>query len=156
MAEPDGAGSWTRVCRAEDVPAGTPIGVELRGDDETGRVCVARGPHGLCAMLDRCPHRDVRVSGGIVRDGLLTCPGHFWRFDLTDGHRTDEPAQVLSLYPTRVDDEGWVWARLPDPVPRLSMREWLLEQARRSGQQGPPEGNETPPPGVGTGAATSP
>jgi nitrite reductase/ring-hydroxylating ferredoxin subunit len=94
-------------------------------------VCVVQTADGPLAMLDRCPHRDIRLSGGVVRDGLLTCPGHFWRFDLTDGHRTDEPAQVLSLYPTRTDDDGWVWARLPASARRLSMREWLLEQARR-------------------------
>jgi nitrite reductase/ring-hydroxylating ferredoxin subunit len=124
-------GQWTRICRADSVAPEHPVGVELRGDDETGRVCVVRDGDDLRAMLDRCPHRDVRVSGGVVRDGLLTCPGHFWRFDLSDGHRTDEPAQVLSLYPTRVDEDGWVWAWLPDPPPRLSMREWLLQQARR-------------------------
>ncbi len=131
--DPGAEEGWTRICRVEDVPEGRPVGRELRGDDETGRVCVVRGPAGVRAMLDRCPHRDVQVSGGVVRDGLLTCPGHFWRFDLTDGHRTDEPGQVLSLYPTRVDDDGWVWAQLPDPtphLPHLSMREWLLHQAR--------------------------
>jgi nitrite reductase/ring-hydroxylating ferredoxin subunit len=130
--EPTGADGWTRVCRVADLPATTAVGVELRGEDEAGRVCVVRAPDGPKVMLDRCPHRDVRLSGGVVREGLLTCPGHFWRFDLGDGHRTDEPGQVLSLYPTRLDDDGWVWARLPEPAPRLSMREWLLQQARTS------------------------
>lgn len=122
---------WTRVCRASDVPADTPLGVELRGEDETGRVCVVRlAGGGFQAMLDRCPHRDIRLSGGMVRDGLLTCPGHFWRFDLADGHRTDEPGQVCTFHPTTVHD-GWVWARLPEPAPPLGMREWLLQQARQ-------------------------
>jgi nitrite reductase/ring-hydroxylating ferredoxin subunit len=121
---------WTRVCRADDVPAETPLGLELRGEDETGRVCVVRRPDGdFQVMLDRCPHRDIRLSGGVVRDGLLTCPGHFWRFDLVDGHRTDEPGQVITFHPTTVED-GWVCARLPDPAPRVGMREWLLRQAR--------------------------
>lgn len=84
------------------------------------------------ALLDRCPHRDVALSGGIVSDGLLICPGHFWRFDLTTGERTDLPEQALTLYPTRVVD-GWVEARLPVPVPRLPMREWLRQQAREGG-----------------------
>lgn len=131
MTGPD---TWTRLCPVDAVPDDTPLGLELRGDDETGRVCVVRLPDelggGFQAMLDRCPHRDIRLSGGVVRDGLLTCPGHFWRFDLADGHRTDEPAQVISFHPTRVDD-GWVSARLPDPPPRVGMREWLLQQARQ-------------------------
>lgn len=130
----EGDAGWIRVCQVAEVPEGSALAAGLRGSDESGRVCVVRAPDGVRAMLDRCPHRDVRLSGGVVRDGLLTCPGHFWRFDLTDGHRTDDPGQVLSLYPTRVDEEGWVWARLPAPAPPLSMREWLLQQARqRSG-----------------------
>lgn len=139
--------TWTRVCRVEDVPEGSPVGVELRGEDETGRVCVVRAPDGPRAMLDRCPHRDIRVSGGLVRDGLLTCPGHFWRFDLVDGHRTDEPGQVLSLYPTRVTEDGWVEARLPEPSRPVSMRAWLLEQARGS-TAAPDDGRAARPPGV--------
>ncbi len=137
---PATAGPWVRICRADDVPADTPLGVETREGDETGRVCLVRAPDGIRAMLDRCPHRDVQVSGGVVRDGLLTCPGHFWRFDLVDGHRTDEPGQVLSLYPTRVTDDGWVEARVPEPAPPVSLREWLLHQARTGGggPAGPP------------------
>ncbi len=126
-----GEEGWTRICRADAVPEGAPLAVELRGEDETGRVCVVRLPDGgFQAMLDRCPHRDIRLSGGLVRDGLLTCPGHFWRFDLADGRRTDEPDQVITFHPTRVDD-GWVSARLPAPTRRVGMREWLLQQARQ-------------------------
>ncbi len=139
--------TWTRVCRLADVPDGSPLGVELRGEDETGLVCVVRAPDGVRAMLDRCPHRDIRVSGGLVRDGLLTCPGHFWRFDLVDGRRTDEPGQVLSLYPTRVADDGWVEAQLPEAATPVSMRAWLLEQARAG---------STPDPGGADRAARPP
>ncbi len=127
---------WQRVCRAEEVPDDRPVAARVGGstvDDQTPAadlVCVARTGDTLHAMLDRCPHREIRLSGGIVRDGLLTCPGHFWRFDLTDGRRTDEPDQVLPLYPTRVTGDGWVEVLVPEPAPALSMREWLLAQAR--------------------------
>lgn len=131
---------WVAVCPIEEVPERYPHGVLL--DDEPGldptsdraRICVARFTDGegndrVQGMLDRCPHRDIALSGGLVKDGLLTCPGHFWQFDLTDGHRTDLPEQVATLYPTKVED-GWVWVQLPEEVPPLSMREWLLQQAR--------------------------
>jgi nitrite reductase/ring-hydroxylating ferredoxin subunit len=131
---------WVAVCPIEDVPDRYPHGVLL--EDEPGvdpasdraRICVARftdaeGNDRVQGMLDRCPHRDIALSGGVVKNGLLTCPGHFWQFDLRDGHRTDLPEQVATLYPTKVED-GWVWVQLPDEVPPLSMREWLLQQAR--------------------------
>ncbi len=130
---------WVAVCPIEAVPERFPLGVRLEDepgvdpDSDRARICVARfadatGETRVQGMLDRCPHRDIALSGGVVKDGLLTCPGHFWQFDLVDGHRTDLPEQVATFYPTKVED-GWVWVQLPDEVPPLSMREWLLQQA---------------------------
>lgn len=137
----DGAGGWIRLCRLSAVLPDRPRGVLLVADDSAGtpdprelpdrdKVCVARSGDAVVAMLDRCPHRDIRLSGGVVDGGLLTCPGHFWRFSLVDGRRTDKPDEIATLYPTRVDSDGWVWAELPPRPPKQSMREWLLEQAR--------------------------
>jgi nitrite reductase (NADH) small subunit len=127
---------WERVCRADEVDPEHPVGrvVGSSGQDRD-RVCVVQRPDGdYVALLDRCPHRDIPLSRGTVKDGLLTCIGHFWRFDLCTGERTDLPEQRTTMYPTRVVD-GWVEALLPSPSPPRSMREWLLAEARR--QSGP-------------------
>lgn len=102
----------------------------VEGPDGDVPVCVVQVRDGdVVAILDRCPHRDIPLSRGLVKDGLLSCPGHFWRFDLTTGERSDLPEVRATLFPTRVTD-GWVEVSLPPPAPRLSMREWLLAQAR--------------------------
>ena len=124
--------AWERVCRVEEVAPDTPVGrvVGSSGQDRD-RVCVvatADGEH--VALLDRCPHRDIALSGGVVRDRTLICPGHFWRFELPSGARTDLPDRGATVYPTRVVD-GWVEALLPAPTAPQSMREWLLAQARQ-------------------------
>lgn len=121
-------GGWQRVCRTDDLVPDQPLGAVVGPSGH--RVCVvATGDGDPVALLDRCPHRDVALSGGLVKDGTLVCPGHFWRFDLTTGRRTDQPGCVATVYPTRVVD-GWVEASLPAPTPALPMREWLLAQAR--------------------------
>ena len=120
----DVTGSWERLCLVEEVPRDRPLGLVV-GDtgQDRDRVCVVARPDGrFVAMLDRCPHRDISLSGGLVKAGVLTCPGHFWRFDLETGRRTDEPSHAATLYPTRVVD-GWVEAQVPAPAPRVSMRE---------------------------------
>lgn len=125
------SGSWERICRVDEVTPDAPVGRSV-GDSgqDRDRVCVvARREGEHVAMLDRCPHRDIALSGGIVKDGTLVCPGHFWRFDLATGARTDRPDSRATLYPTRVV-EGWVEAFLPPVQPRQPMREWLLDQAR--------------------------
>ncbi len=124
---------WERVCRTEDVEVGRPLGRRI-GDSghDRDRVCVvATEDGGYVALLDRCPHRDIALSAGFVTDGTLVCAGHFWRFDLRTGARTDLPARGATVYPTRVVD-GWVEALVPPPPPRLSMREWLLAEARKA------------------------
>lgn len=121
--------SWVRVCHADDLAPDTPIG-RVVGDtgQDRDRVCVVALGDRRVAMLDRCPHRDVPLSGGLVRGGELVCPGHFWRFDLRTGRRSDDPSIALTLYPTRLVD-GWVEARVPDAGTRRPMREWLLAEA---------------------------
>lgn len=127
------SGEWHRICRVERVEAGRPLArIVDRADGGDQRVCVVKGQGDeFVALLDRCPHRDIPLSGGLVKDGLLTCPGHFWRFDLMTGERSDLPEVRATVYPTRVTD-GWVEALLPPPAPRPSMREWLLSEARAS------------------------
>ncbi|WP_211349238.1 Rieske (2Fe-2S) protein [Nocardioides litoris] len=122
---------WYRLCLAADVPPGALLGRTIGDSGEAhDRVCVASGADGeVVAMLDRCPHRDVALSGGVVHGSTVVCPGHFWRFDLASGERTDLPRHAVTLYPTRLVD-GWIEALVPDPAPPVPMREWLLGQAR--------------------------
>jgi nitrite reductase (NADH) small subunit len=124
-------GQWHRICRVDEVDTGHPVGRTVGTSDDGDRaICVVRRPGGeFVAMLDRCPHRDIPLSRGTVKDGMLTCPGHFWRFDLATGERSDLPEMRATVYPTRVTD-GWLEVSLPPPAPRMSMREWLLAQGR--------------------------
>lgn len=120
---------WTRVCLVADLEADRPLGARVSdtGQDRD-RVCVIAHANRHVAMLDRCPHRDIALSEGIVHGGELVCPGHFWRFDLATGMRVDDAAATLTTYPTRIID-GWVEALIPPAAPRRSMRDWLLTEA---------------------------
>ncbi len=92
-------------------------------------MCVTRlSDGGIVAMLDRCPHRDIALSGGVCVEDTLVCPGHFWRFDLATGERTDTGAPGATVYPVRVTD-GWVEAQVPVRPAPMPMRQWLLAQA---------------------------
>lgn len=37
-------------------------------------------------LEDACPHEGHPLSMGLVREGVLTCPWHNWKFDLATGH----------------------------------------------------------------------
>jgi nitrite reductase/ring-hydroxylating ferredoxin subunit len=107
----------------------------LQADCGGVAVCLALAGGQPAAIADACAHRGTALSGGLVRDGVLTCPGHFWRYDLRTGRCLHGQDQVVS-YPCRVTG-GWVEVLVPGPEPVLPLRLRLLRAARdRPGRDG--------------------
>lgn len=84
-------------------------------------------PH---AIADVCPHNGATLSGGVLRDGCVTCPAHLWRFSVVDGTKQGSPQVQVAVYPVRVTDDGWIEVDLPPVTPTRSLRETLLAHAR--------------------------
>lgn len=69
---------WYVACRSTELPAGRPIARTLFGTP----LVLFRGPSGApAAMIDRCLHRNARLSAGAVFDGKLGCAYHGWTYD---------------------------------------------------------------------------
>src|SRR5262249_48271740 len=68
---------WTDLGSIDDLPEGALV---LR-KDATGRryACVRQGDV-VHALDDRCPHQGYPLSQGCVKDGVLTCEWHNWKF----------------------------------------------------------------------------
>ncbi|MBT9384482.1 Rieske 2Fe-2S domain-containing protein [Pseudooceanicola sp. CBS1P-1] len=70
---------WTPVALSRDLAPATAIPVIAEGTE----LALWRGRSGrLAAWHDRCPHRGMRLSQGFVRDDMLSCLYHGWRYDL--------------------------------------------------------------------------
>jgi len=68
---------WFIACRS-DALRDRPLGVTLQGMP----LVLFRGAGGVPGALeDRCPHRNVPLTAGRVRDGSLECAYHGWRYD---------------------------------------------------------------------------
>jgi nitrite reductase/ring-hydroxylating ferredoxin subunit len=93
-----------------------------------GVAVVVRVGAEVCAYRNRCLHQDSPLAGGIVRDGVLSCPLHFWRYRAGTGEMIGTTRR-LERFATEVID-GEVVVDLPDPPPPLSLREQLLARAR--------------------------
>jgi nitrite reductase/ring-hydroxylating ferredoxin subunit len=83
-------------------------------------------PH---AVDGRCLRRGGPLQDGLVRDGVVTCPWHWWRFDLRTGDHLGGEGRLPS-YACTVTPDGWVEVDLPDISPVRSIREMLLAHAR--------------------------
>lgn len=106
------------------------------------RGCVAAGTDAEVLLVDtgervaayrnRCLHVGRPLDRGVVRDGVLTCPHHLWRYVVSDGRCVAGGAAAqgrgLVALPL-VERGGVVEVRVPSE-PMVGMREQLLTHAR--------------------------
>ena len=119
-------GQWQPVAAVEAVPPGAAVARRVGG---AGEVAVFNVDGELCAVDGSCPHRGGPLAEGIVRDGVVTCPLHWFRFDLRTGKHLGHRALRLIRYPVRVVD-GTVEVLVPPAPPEMSLRERLLAAGR--------------------------
>lgn len=109
----------------------------------------------LRAYAGACLHRGGPLAAGHVRDGVVTCPWHWWRYDLRTGSLVGAPAVRLAAYPVaEVDGRIVVEVALQEPPSSAegSIRERLLRRARSGSlaeaRPGPSSVDPSPPPEV--------
>lgn len=109
-----------------DLPQGSATVVEAG----TCTVAVFNVAGQLHALDNRCAHNGGPLAQGSVRDGVVTCPWHWWRYDLATGRRRGCPQIRQRRFPVSVED-GQIVVEVPaaEAAP-VSMRERLLAHAR--------------------------
>lgn len=117
--------NWHPAIEATSLSDDSFIGVVV----DSRHVLISRTDGKVHATTDICPHNGVLLSGGIARRGCITCPGHFWRFDLATGQKQGDPRTFLTTYPTR-EVQGWIEIDLPKPEKPMTLRDILLASAR--------------------------
>lgn len=108
----------------ESLPVGRPRTV--RAGDR--RVTLVRTACDVFALEHGCPHEGYALAQGDVRDDLLTCAWHNWKFRLDDG-RCVTGGEDLRTYPVTVDQAGTVCVDITDPDP-ATLRPRLLASLR--------------------------
>ena len=105
--------AWFIACASRDLGR-APRPVSIQG---TALVLFRDAQRTPRALLDRCPHRNVPLSMGTVRDGTLECAYHGWRFDGRGqcvavpglvGDAVSLRSRCVEPFPTREQD-GFVW-----------------------------------------------
>jgi nitrite reductase/ring-hydroxylating ferredoxin subunit len=85
--------SYVEVAKIDEIPPGKMKHVELDGKD----IVVCNLNSKFYAMDDRCGHMNALLSmGNISNDGVVTCPFHGARFDITTGKKVKEPVLTPS------------------------------------------------------------
>jgi nitrite reductase (NADH) small subunit len=116
--------------RVEELPVGTVRLLEAAGR----RLAVGNAGGRLFALDDTCLHRGGSLACGHLAGQVLTCPLHWWRYDVHSGRRLGQPELRVATYPVRVVDGQVRVTVTPAPPPR-SWREILLDHAREGRAQ---------------------
>ncbi len=100
---------YVRIGSAEEIRAAAPKTVRV--DGRTIGVFHHEGE--FYATDNRCPHMGFPLTDGSVDDGILTCPWHHARFEISCGDTFDPFADDVRTYPIELrDDDVYV-----DPNP---------------------------------------
>lgn len=90
----------------------------------------AEAPAGYVVVDALCPHRQGRLADGLIRDGAIVCPSHWYRFDLATGECRTTPDYRLVRHPVVLRD-GVVCAEIAP----LKHRSWsAVLRAHASGR----------------------
>jgi phenylpropionate dioxygenase-like ring-hydroxylating dioxygenase large terminal subunit len=110
---------WYPVLQSEELPAGKPVGFRVLGESLVAWRDAKGEP---CVVVDRCPHRSIKLSVGRVLEGELQCVLHGLRFDGA-GRCTLIPWEAersklhdmvgVTAYPAR-ELGGYIWAYIGD------------------------------------------
>jgi nitrite reductase/ring-hydroxylating ferredoxin subunit len=106
----------------EDLPRNRCVAI---ADDRA--IVVRVGDH-VMSFENRCLHQDSPLAGGVVDNGKLICPLHFWRYEAATGRHVGGQS-MLPTYDVQIEG-GEVYVELPDPEPKLSMRDMMLRHAQ--------------------------
>lgn len=120
------AGQWVAVAGAAELAPGAAV-TAAAGD---GEVTVFNVDGELFAVEARCLHKGGALAEGHVSGGVVTCPLHWWRYDLRTGERLGAPDLRLACYSVRLVDDR-VEILVPDRRrPVASLRDRLLAAGR--------------------------
>jgi nitrite reductase (NADH) small subunit len=123
---PGDAAEWVAVAVAGELAAGAAVCAPAGN----GEVAVFNLDGELVAVEARCLHRGGSLADGLVGDGVVTCPLHWWRYDLRTGERLGAPDLRLACYPVRLIADH-VEVLVPSTRrPVRSLRERLLAAGR--------------------------
>jgi nitrite reductase/ring-hydroxylating ferredoxin subunit len=100
---------WVRAAAADDIAEG---GSKLFSYLDK-RIALFRTPRGIFANDNRCPHQGYALVRGDVKDGVLTCAWHNWKFELGTGV-CRYGGENIRTYPVEIR-QGQVFVDIADP-----------------------------------------
>jgi nitrite reductase/ring-hydroxylating ferredoxin subunit len=102
--------TWVRAAAVDDIKEGGAKSFAYLDK----RIALFRTPRGVYACDNRCPHQGYALVRGDVKDDVLTCAWHNWKFELGSGVCTFG-GESIRTYPVQIR-QGQVFVDITDPA----------------------------------------
>jgi nitrite reductase/ring-hydroxylating ferredoxin subunit len=99
---------FVRAAALKDIPQGRGKLLQIRGR----AIALFNVGGNVYAVKDSCPHRGFSLHRGKLEDGVVTCPGHSWQFDLRTGASVNQPEVGIRCYRVEIRGDS-VWVEVP-------------------------------------------
>lgn len=80
--------------------------------DETEVAVFRLSDGGVRVVENRCPHKNGKLSEGMVCGEVVHCPLHDWRINLNDGKAEAPDEGCIPTYETEIDETGRIYIKL--------------------------------------------
>lgn len=94
-------GAFIEVGRIADFIPGKGRMVTVEGR----HVAVFRLGDDFFALDNMCLHRGGPICDGLIDNGVVTCPWHFWSYEIKTGTMVQDPRVGLSKHDVRIDGD---------------------------------------------------
>ena len=105
------ANGFVSCVKESDIKDGQMKAVYFKGKP----ILLVRKGDQVYGLLNRCPHMGCSFERGILREYLVMCPCHGWKFDIRTGQYEENNAITLSTYACKIQN-GHVFVKLEDEV----------------------------------------
>ncbi|VAW57246.1 Nitrite reductase [NAD(P)H] small subunit [hydrothermal vent metagenome] len=92
--------NWIEVGQLEDIPV---LGARVVKNGDIDIAIFRNNKDEIFAVNDVCPHKQGKLSQGIVHNQSVTCPLHNWKIDLTTGEAMGPDEGCTGHYATKIE-----------------------------------------------------
>jgi Fe-S cluster biogenesis protein NfuA/nitrite reductase/ring-hydroxylating ferredoxin subunit len=94
----DAVSNWIHAASLLDIPDGGVLAKALSGE----KILLSRQGNVVTCYQNACAHLGLTIDGGVVENGIITCPHHDFRYDLASGECLTAPEVQLQAHAVRI------------------------------------------------------
>jgi nitrite reductase/ring-hydroxylating ferredoxin subunit len=92
---------YIKVASVSELSVGSSKTVEVNGK----AIALFNVGGKIYALDNTCLHQGGPLGEGLLDGEVVTCPWHFWEFNVRTGEKVGEPSLRVATYPVQVDGD---------------------------------------------------